>query len=849
MDIRGFGLDDDDLAALGYKVRRGSGREPGTDPGRPASGPIDPSWRMWAVTVLFLVATAWGASAQRWLPNPAPGNHPDTAFSSARALSQLSEIARLPRPMGSPEHARVREHLVQRLRALGLEPEIQTVTQAVRDGDLVRAATVRNVVARLPGVASTGAVALTAHYDGAALSPGAGDGGVGLATVLEAVRAVVNGPPLRNDLVVVLADGHEPGLLGARAFVERHPWMQDVALVASVEMWGVSGPSLLLATGPRNGRLVQAMGEWDTAPAAVPFVTDLLRSRAPDADVVPFGERGARTLSLTAMGGRALNGRPADRPERVREATLQHHGLHLLAVARTFGQRDLTDRSRLDGPERAYFTAPLAGFVHYPASRTLLMSLALVALWAVAALALRSRGGGTWRGVLAGLLMAAAAVGAAAALAHGVFDVVRDMHPEYGTLGSALYREGLHLVALLCLAAATVTAGFALARRRFGAGELFLGALVVPLLVVIWLCIGDPSAAAALQWALAPALLSGVLLAASGRGRRPGLWEWMVYALLAVGTLSLLVPTIQVMAGTLTLRSAPLLAALAATVMLLVLPVMEWLQRPRGWWAPALTSAAAAALVTIGSPAVRGGAGHPMPTSLIYLVDQPAAGIDQPPVGGVLRMTAATRASERPATRRLLGHWLTVPGPGEEWSRSWVAEPAAGAIAPGVLLMPGGERYEVAGTGPASDVAPARVHVIRSVVEGAWRTLELSVEPGLGGEMLGLHVGEDAGAAIRGVGGAVWNDADPSPVLGLMHWGTPEGGTVPVLLRVEADRQHVTLNVVEHHLRPVDVLGDLFFQRADSVAPDASTGSDRVIQRTRVTLPLAATLPGAAGAG
>jgi hypothetical protein len=173
--------------------------------------------------------------------------------------------------------------------------------------------------------------------------------------------------------------------------------MQDVALVASVEMWGVSGPSLLLATGPRNGRLVQAMGEWDTAPAAVPFVTDLLRSRAPDADVVPFGERGARTLSLTAMGGRALNGRPADRPERVREATLQHHGLHLLAVARTFGERDLTDRSRLDGPERAYFTAPLAGFVHYPASRTLLMSLALVALWAVAALALRSRGE-YWRG-------------------------------------------------------------------------------------------------------------------------------------------------------------------------------------------------------------------------------------------------------------------------------------------------------------------------------------------------------------------------------------------------------------------------------------------------------------------
>ena len=44
--------------------------------------------------------------------------------------------------------------------------------------------------------------------------------------------------PLLNDLIVLLTDGEELGLLGARAFVDEHPWLDDVALVVSIEMRG-----------------------------------------------------------------------------------------------------------------------------------------------------------------------------------------------------------------------------------------------------------------------------------------------------------------------------------------------------------------------------------------------------------------------------------------------------------------------------------------------------------------------------------------------------------------------------------------------------------------------------------
>src|SRR5690606_639076 len=154
-------------------------------------------------------------SIRTGLPEPKAANAPDTVFSSARAMTLLTDIARAPRPTGSPEHERVRAYLLGRLEALGLDPEIQTAVALSQGPGYARSATVRNVVARLPGTAPTGAVLLTAHYDAVPLSPGAGDAGSGLVAVLEALRAARAGEPLRNDVIVLFTDAEEIGLLGA----------------------------------------------------------------------------------------------------------------------------------------------------------------------------------------------------------------------------------------------------------------------------------------------------------------------------------------------------------------------------------------------------------------------------------------------------------------------------------------------------------------------------------------------------------------------------------------------------------------------------------------------------------
>ena len=59
------------------------------------------------------------------------------------------------------------------------------------------------------------AVALVSHYDSVPDGPGAGDDALGVATCLESGR-VLAGLGLRHSLFVIVTDGEEVGLMGAR---------------------------------------------------------------------------------------------------------------------------------------------------------------------------------------------------------------------------------------------------------------------------------------------------------------------------------------------------------------------------------------------------------------------------------------------------------------------------------------------------------------------------------------------------------------------------------------------------------------------------------------------------------
>ncbi len=81
--------------------------------------------------VLFFaggLAVLWLTFANTRPPGFILGEGTDTDFSVERALADVTEISRYPRPMGSSEILRVRNYLIERLKGLNLAPELQEET-------------------------------------------------------------------------------------------------------------------------------------------------------------------------------------------------------------------------------------------------------------------------------------------------------------------------------------------------------------------------------------------------------------------------------------------------------------------------------------------------------------------------------------------------------------------------------------------------------------------------------------------------------------------------------------------------------------------------------------------------
>lgn len=226
-----------------------------------------------------IMLTAMGQSTMQPLSASAPGRE----FSAERALRHLERFAAEPRPLGSPAGDRARTYLAGQLRAAGLDVEVQRAIGANSSSGLASFGQVDNVVATRRGTDATGTLLIAAHYDSAAVGPGASDDGAAVAAMLETVRAL-GAAPLRNDLVLLMTDGEEDGVLGAEAFVRdtlrvpgialRLPGAGPVRLTAIAETDGLSAvpgftprPPGLVASTREDGDLIAVTRTYDLRPA------------------------------------------------------------------------------------------------------------------------------------------------------------------------------------------------------------------------------------------------------------------------------------------------------------------------------------------------------------------------------------------------------------------------------------------------------------------------------------------------------------------------------------------------------------------------------------------------------
>jgi hypothetical protein len=363
------------------------------------------SARLLGIAALLAVACAVIAALT---PPPALAKDADaTEFSAARAIEAMADIVRGPHPTGSPENAATRERLVARLHELKLEVLESTSTACTAFVGSVHCARPRDVVARLPGTRGGSAVALFAHYDSVPNAPGASDDGAGVATLLETARALRASARLANDVMFVFTDAEEVGLVGAETFASDHPWRADVRVALNFEARGSGGVSTMYDASPENGALVRALARTAPRPFTNSLASALARVLPNDTDGSVLKAHGYPVMNFAFIGGFEDYHRATDDVSHLDPRSVQHHGTYALALARELGDEGL---GSLRAPDRVWFD--LFGYliVSYPPWVGALMTIAALALFAMAIARGRRAGSASLKGVGAGLGFAAAAL-------------------------------------------------------------------------------------------------------------------------------------------------------------------------------------------------------------------------------------------------------------------------------------------------------------------------------------------------------------------------------------------------------------------------------------------------------
>src|ERR1017187_4351033 len=460
-------------------------------------------------TAVFLVAVSWRSVGQVSPPPAVPATAPPTDFSAARALAHLRVFARVPHPVGTAAHDTVRDYIVEQLSTLGVQPEVQTATVvSPRWGSPYNAATVYNVLARLPGATSTKAVMLAGHYDSVSAGPGASDDGHALALELETRRALLAGPRLRNDVVFLFTDSEESGSLGAEGFLEHHPLAKQIGLVMNFEARGTSGPAMMFETSEGNGKIVREFAAAAPHPVTSSLSYEAYKLLPNDTDLTFFKQGGLAGLGFAYVNDVAYYHTQYDDVAHLDPRSLQQEGAYALALARRFGNLDLSD---LKSADATYFVLPFFGCIVYPVSWSVpLAGFAALLFAAVVALGIwkgRLTLGGTlaaFFGFLLAIVIASAAVAVMWSLAKG------QAAGFWQAFAGDPYHPGVYRLASVALAVAVTAALFALFQRRARVLNLWAGALLCWLLLALATSVYIPGATYLFLW---PLVSAGCLIA------------------------------------------------------------------------------------------------------------------------------------------------------------------------------------------------------------------------------------------------------------------------------------------------------------------------------------------------
>jgi hypothetical protein len=325
-------------------------------------------------------------------------------FDAVASAADLREFVGdgTPRVAGTPGAVAGRDRLARLFGTLGLQVERQAAHVERRAGSV----DLENLVIRVPGARpGSPRVAVVAHSDSAPGAPGASDDGAGVACAVGIARALVAEQP-EHDVLVVITDGEERGLLGAELFMAQHPLAKGLRAVVNMDARGAAGPAFVFETGPETAWLADLLARRVDAPRTSSLMGVVYGAMPNGTDFTISKNRGIAGLNFAFIGRQFDYHAATSTPANLDAGSLQHMGDQVTAVALELsGSSPLPAR----GPDKVFSHVFGDLIIAYPAAAGWLVLAVCAGLLALAVRNARRRGAldapGVVRGVGAALYL------------------------------------------------------------------------------------------------------------------------------------------------------------------------------------------------------------------------------------------------------------------------------------------------------------------------------------------------------------------------------------------------------------------------------------------------------------
>lgn len=425
-------------------------------------------------------------------PRPQLANASEKEFSAYRAFEHIKQIAQKPHSMGTDEHERVKNYIIDELKKLNLKIVVQTTTAINYDGG-IEAGYVHNIIGTIKGNSSKKAVLVVGHYDSQPNTLGAADDGSAVAAMLEAARALNGFGTFNNDVIFLFTDGEEAGLFGAKAFVDENSLKDSIGIVLNIEARGSSGPCITYEVSPQNGWIMREYAKAVPYPIANSIAYEIYKLLPNDSDFTPLKNFGLSGFNIGFIDEFVNYHSMTDSPENLNLGSLQHHGSYIMGIATHFGNLNLSNTKSEDV---IYFNWIGHSLVLFPIGFNIFFVI-LVSLLLISVISIGIRKGRlSISKILIGGLTFILTIAITILFTWLLLITIKAIYPHYSNFYSSnFYNVADYFTVFTCLALVIYSTIYVLLFKKISAENLLLGLLLVNYIIIIALLYFIPTGA------------------------------------------------------------------------------------------------------------------------------------------------------------------------------------------------------------------------------------------------------------------------------------------------------------------------------------------------------------------